>query len=161
RRLMEDLRARGYKVFPLISDNFADDGEFLRVFGNPLAASPVHDYREGSDRRAAKTMERGEMWTSGAPLLDENWWDLLCTGIENGFGTVTITFHGVPGEDLSLRPRDEYPIKGVFHGLDTEVVIARVHRFDEDLVAGRIARLASLPPQAGAPIQLNMTVTIG
>jgi hypothetical protein len=161
RRLMEDLRARGYRVFPLISDNFADGGEYLRVFGDPQAASPVHDDREGPERLPTRTMEKGEMWTSGAPLLDESWQDLLCTGIENGFGTVTITFHGVPGEDLALRPRHEYPIRGVFHGLDTEIVIARVHRFNEDMAAGRIARLASLPASAREPLRLNMTVTVG
>lgn len=161
-KLLRNLRAHGYKVLPLVSDAFSNKGEFLSMFGVAVgSASPMHDYREGSERQPSQTMERGEMWTSGAPLLDDDAEEMLCRGLENGFGTVTITFHGVPDERLQLLPRETYPIRGVFAGQDCERVIQRVHAFNDNLVAGRIDRLRTLPQELRRPLRINLTVTIG
>lgn len=157
KRVREDLERIGYKVFPMISDSFAGTGEFLRLFGN----THMRDFRQEIDCVPTKTMELGQMWTSGAPLLDDDWRDMLCLGIENGFGSVTITFHGLLDEDLRLLPRELYPIAGVFPGEECERVIDRIHAFNADLAAGRIPRLAGLPEEALRPLEINMGVTIG
>lgn len=158
--LMNALRRQGYKVFPMVSDNFAYGGHFLRVFGDPKAASPVHDFHQGLDRALAKTMERGEIWTSGAHLLDDNWQELLILALENGFGTITFTLHGVPDDQLTLPPREQYPIGGVFYGLDAEVIIGRIHSFNRDLALGRIRHQFAAETNL-EPLAINVTATVG
>jgi hypothetical protein len=141
-RVMEGLIARGYKVFPMISDSLANGGEFLRLFGN----SHNREYRQGMDRQRAKTLRRGELWTSGAPLLDDNWEHLLSLGIQHGFGCITLTFHGLLDAELNLQPMDVYPIRHVFPGRDCVRVVERIHRFN------RTQR---------QPFQISLGVTIG
>jgi hypothetical protein len=153
RRIWEALSAQGYKVFPMIADSFANGGEFLRVFGN----SHIREYREGSAREETKTMQRGEAWTSGAALLGEDWENLLETAVSNGFGAVTITFHGVLKGDLELAPAETYPIKGVFSGQDCVSVIERLHAFN----ARRLAASGAAARSAGGPLQINLGVTVG
>jgi hypothetical protein len=146
RRIMDDLGNQGYRVFPMISDSFSANGAFLRLFGN----THNRDFHQEHDCKPTKTMQRGDMWTSGAPLLDANWKDYLWTGIENGFGNVTITFHGVLDENLTLMPARTYPIKGVFHGQDCERVMSRIHEFNAELDAA-----------SRQPLNINLGVTIG
>lgn len=157
RRIMDDLGAQGYRVFPMISDSFGAGGAFLRLFGD----THNRDFHQEQDCKPTKTMQRGDMWTSGAPLLDPDWREYLWTGIENGFGNVTITFHGVPDEHLKLAPADAYPIKGVFPGADCERVMARIHAFNDDLRAGRLGAHAGVAPPLLAPLNINLGVTIG
>ncbi|OEZ59126.1 radical SAM protein [Duganella sp. HH105] len=144
RRIMDCLAAQGYRVFPMISDSFGRDGMFLRLFGD----THNRDFHQEQNRRPTKTMQRGDMWTSGAPLLDAQWKEYLWTGVENGFGNVTITFHGILDSDLQLLPAEDYPIKGVFAGRDCERVIARIHAFNSEA-------------QPAAPLDINIGVTIG
>lgn len=144
RRIMDSLAAQGYRVFPMISDSFGRDGMFLRLFGD----THNRDFHQEENRRPTKTMQRGDMWTSGAPLLDAQWKEYLWTGVENGFGNVTITFHGILDSDLKLLPAEDYPIKGVFAGRDCERVIARIHAFNNEA-------------QLTAPLDINIGVTIG
>ncbi|GLY99623.1 hypothetical protein [Actinoplanes sp. NBRC 103695] len=146
RAVMDDLAALGYRVFPMISDSFANGGEFLRSFGD----THNRDLRQGPSRDHTKTMERGELWTSGAPLLDPDWPDLLRLAVEQGFGSVTITFHGLFDENLELLPPDAYPIGRVFPGRDCRTVIDRIAAFN----TGPVAR-------AAWPLQINIGVTIG
>jgi hypothetical protein len=157
RRIMDSLTALGYRVFPMISDSFGSDGMFLRMFGN----SHNRDFHEQEDRRPTKTMQRGDMWTSGAPLLDAKWKEYLWTGIENGFGNVTITFHGIIGEGLEILPAQDYPIKGVFPGRDCERVIERVHTFNSELQRESANRPKPVSPRLLAPLDINIGVTIG
>lgn len=147
RRVMEELSRRGYKIFPMISDSFANGGEFLTLFAN----SHNRDYRQEPERKTTKTMERGEMWTSGAPLLGDDCERLLALGVASGFGSITITFHGVPDEQLMLKPHEVYPISGVFPGRDCERVIRRIHAFNSSRGGG----------PGGAPLEVNVGVTIG
>lgn len=147
RRVMAELARRGYKIFPMISDSFANGGEFLMLFGN----SHNRDYRQEADRRPTKTMERGEMWTSGAPLLGDDCERLLALGVASGFGSVTITFHGVLDEALTLMPHHAYPISGVFPGRDCERVVANVHKFNASRGNGSGRDL----------LEVNLGVTIG
>jgi hypothetical protein len=148
RMLADDLGRLGYRVFPMISDSFAENGQFLRLFGN----THMRDFRE-ADGRITKTMVRGQMWTSGAPLLGDDYADLLLVGVENGFGSVTITFHGLLECDFSLRPHREYPIKGTFPGRDCIEIIERIHRFN--------CRLAQGTVESGKALQINVGVTVG
>lgn len=161
RELMKQLRAQGYKVFANIADTFGLDGEFMRIFSDRGGATPVHDYRTGLDRVPTKSMEKGEIWTSGAHLLGDDWQELLVMAVEHDYGTVTITFHGVPDENLVLRPRETYPIRGVFLGQDTETVIRRVHQFNEAMLAGKVARRGMRPGEQVEPLRINLGVTIG
>jgi hypothetical protein len=156
-KVMDDLVALGYKVFPMISDSFASKGEFLWLFGN----SHNRDLRQEIDRKLTKTMERGELWTSGAPLLDEDWEEMLCLSVENGFGSITMTFHGMLNEDLQLHTSDTYPIKNVFPAHDCEKVIKRISYFNERLQTDAIPRLVSLPTPSKRPLQINLGVTLG
>jgi hypothetical protein len=148
RMLADDLGRLGYRVFPMISDSFAENGRFLQLFGN----THMRDFRE-ADGRMTKTMARGQMWTSGAPLLRDDYEDLLLIGVRNGFGSVTITFHGVLECDFSLRPHREYPIKGTFPGRDCVEIVERIHTFNRRLTQ-RVAGLED-------PVQINVGVTIG
>lgn len=159
RRIMDDLTALGYRIFPMISDSFAHNGEFLRLFGN----THNRDFRQELDCRETKTMQTGDLWTSGAPLLDEHWMDYLTETVRHGFGNVTITFHGVLDEHLRLLPESTYPIKGVFPGVRCAQVIARIHAFNDALLAGRIALAGSTPARelAPRPLKINLGVTIG
>ena len=157
RKVMKNLQALGYKVFPMISDSFGHNGEFLRLYGN----SHNRDYRQDADRQLTKTMKRGEAWTSGAPLLDTNWYDLLCCAVENGFGSVTITFHGMLDNDLNVVSHEHYPIKGVFKAQHCETVMRRIGLFNADLQAGKIERMRFLSSEARQPIEINIGVTIG
>lgn len=157
RQVIEHLQRIGYKVFPMVSDSFANNGEFLRIFPN----SHNRDVRQEPDRRLTKTMHMGELWTSGAPLLEENWEKLLSIAVENGFGSVTITFHGVLDGNLNILPKYKYPIKGIFYGDYCETVIKRIHNFNEALLSNNISELVHLPASCRRPIQINLGVTIG
>ncbi|MGN6318146.1 radical SAM protein [Trinickia sp.] len=159
RRIMDDLSALGYRVFPMISDSLASNGEFLRLFGN----THNRDFRQELDCRETKTMQAGDLWTSGAPLLDENWMDYLTEAVAHGFGNVTITFHGVLDKHLRLLPEDTYPIKGVFPGVRCAQVIERIRAFNDALLAGRIPLVRSTPARDLAPraLKINLGVTIG
>lgn len=156
RRVMDDLVELGYQVFPMISDSFAAGGEFLRTFGN----THNRNFRQGQECSPTKTMAKGQMWTSGAPLLDAGWEELLCVGIENGFGSVAITFHGLLDEALELRSPDTYPIRGVLHGRDCEEVIARIQSFNAALERNGISRLRFLPESLRLPLEINIGLTL-
>lgn len=126
-RLMQlALERAGYKVFARYVDSFAQGGDFMRVYG------PAHnrEFRHGEHHEPTKTMVKGDAWTSGRPLLGENYRELLDLARESGYGTISITFHGVLDENLRLRDARSYPIKGVFPGADTEKVIARIHAYN-------------------------------
>jgi hypothetical protein len=157
--VMRMLQEKGHPTFVMIADNFAYDGEFLRVFGSSKAAPQCHSTRQGEDRELPEMMASGEAWTSGAPLLDDNCNELLSLALENGFGSVAFTFHGLLRDDLTLKPAELYPIRGVFPGKDAERVMERIRRFNEDLEAGRIPS----PNHGVGPqrININMTVTVG
>lgn len=159
RRIMDNLTALGYRVFPMISDSFANNGEFLRLFGN----THNRDFRQELDCRETKTMEAGDLWTSGAPLLDDNWMEYLSEAVRNGFGNVTITFHGVLDERLQLMPESTYPIKGVFPGARCTQVVQRIHVFNDALCANRIALgdAATARHQPPQPLRINLGVTVG
>jgi hypothetical protein len=148
RRMMDGLASRGYRIFPMIADSFAGSGEFLEIFGN----THIRDYRQEADRRLTKTMRRGEMWSSGAPLLRDDWRALLQRGVDNGFGSVTMTFHGMLDEQLALAPHETYPIAGVFPGARCLDVIGRITRFNDELAqCGRVDER----------LQVNIGITIG
>ena len=152
RKIMDDLCALGYKVFPMISDSFSGNGEFMTLFGS----THMREYCQGDDQQSTRTMLKGELWSSGAPLMRENWRDLLAQAVENGFGSVTLTFHGQLDEDLALLPRSVYPIAGVFPGDRCVEVIGRIARFNAELRGGTPFR-----PGLREPLEVNVVVTLG
>jgi hypothetical protein len=160
RDIMNMLKSKGHPTYVMVADNFADNGEFMRVFGDKHNAPQCHSTREGIDSDLPEMMESGEAWTSGAPLLDDNYEDLLCTALENGFGSLAFTFHGIVNNDLTLKSHQFFPLRGVFSGADGERVIERVHTFNEGLTSGRISHPNGdgIGPQHMA---VNMTVTVG
>ena len=160
REVMLMLQAKGHPTYVMVADNFANNGEFLKIFGSKNNAPQCHSTRQRTDRDIPKMMESGEAWTSGAPLLDDNYEELLYTALENGFGSLSFTFHGLIGSDLTLNPHDQYPIRGVFPAADGERVIERIHTFNEDLASSKTPHpnADGVGPQRMA---INMTVTIG
>lgn len=122
------LRKKGYSVFPRTADSFTNNGEFLKIF----SSSNVRNYCFGDERTATEEMEKGEIWTSGAPLLKDNWKALLKIGQDNNFGTISMTFHGILNDDLQIKPKSSYPFKNVFYGTELEEVISRIKKFNQE-----------------------------
>jgi hypothetical protein len=146
------LEAQGYRVYPRYVDSFAYDGEFMRMYG----PANNREFRQESDHKPTETMEKGDAWTSGRPLLADNYVELLDLARESGYGTISITYHGVIDENLAVIDDGSYPIKGVFSGADTEKVVARIQRYN------RQRRLAS--QRTGEPageFRINIGVTVG
>lgn len=143
RKIKDQLENKGYKVFARYTDSFALDGEFMKLFG------PVHnrEFRQEHDHIPTKTMVKGDAWTSGAPLLTDQSTQLLNLARQSGYGTISITFHGLIDENLELLPSTAYPIKGVFSGQKLEQV-AEIIREDNK-------------SHPGEELRLNIGITVG
>lgn len=124
--LFKSLRQQGYNVFPRYTDSFAYGGELMKKYG--LAAART--YFEGDEKAPTETMKKGEAWTSGRPLLNDDAQQLLDVAREAGYGTITMTYHGILNEDLTSRDRTEYPIKGVLAGADFEKVVGVIKDYN-------------------------------
>jgi len=124
--LFDAFGRKGYKVFPRYTDSFAYGGELMKKYG--LAAART--YFEGEETAPTETMNKGEAWTSGRPLLNEDAQQLLDIARLAGYGTITMTYHGVLNDDLTLRGSDEYPIKGVLAGADFERVVRIINDYN-------------------------------
>lgn len=150
RLIKEAIEAKGHKVFARYTDSFALNGDFMRLYG------PVHnrEFRQEAAHKPTETMAKGDAWTSGAPLMGDNYLELLDLARESGYGTISITFHGILDEALNLRPEIEYPIKGVFSGAKLEEVASRIFRYNAD-------RRAAHPEAGERAFRLNIGVTIG
>jgi MoaA/NifB/PqqE/SkfB family radical SAM enzyme len=123
--IYEALKKQKFNVYPRYTDSFAYEGQFMKIFGT----SRNRSFKENDSFENTKTMEKGEAWTSGRPLLSDNYEELLNLARDYNYGTIAITFHGILNDDLSIQK--EYPIDGVFHGLDTLRVINRIKLFNE------------------------------
>ncbi|WP_018015433.1 radical SAM protein [Teredinibacter turnerae] len=124
--IVDDLRSRGYTVYPRYTDSFAYKGMFMKAFG------PAHnrEFRYDDDHKQTETMFQGDAWTSGKPLMGDDYVELLDLARISGYGTISITYHGVLNEDLSVQPSRDYPIKGVFKGQDFEILVERINRYN-------------------------------
>jgi hypothetical protein len=138
------LEADGYRVYPRFTDSFAYDGEFMRLYG----PANNREFRQESDHTPTETMEAGDAWTSGRPLLADNYVELLDLARNCGYGTISITYHGLISENLTVVDDGSYPIKGVFSGADTEKVLDRIAEYNER-------------QQDGWGFRVNIGVTIG
>ncbi|WP_419997509.1 radical SAM protein [Streptomyces boninensis] len=141
--LLSGLQSRGYQVYPRYVDSFAYDGAFMRLYG------PAHnrEFRQEEDHTPTETMANGDAWTSGRPLLADNYVELLDLARESGYGTISITYHGVIDENLAVIDDGSYPIKGVFSGANTEEVLRRIEEYNQN--------------HPGQPFRVNIGVTIG
>lgn len=126
--ICRSLIRKGFGVFPRFTDSFAYDGELMKRFG----VAKARTYMQEESANPAKTMEYGEAWTSGKPLLGDNANELLQLALDQGYRTITITFHGLLNDDLSLQPSKQYPIKGVLTGQDFEKVYSVIKAFNQD-----------------------------
>ncbi len=129
--ITQSLKNKGYSVYPRTSDSLTNNGEYLRIFTN----SNVRNYCYGDNRSSTEVMEQGEIWTSGAQLLEDNWQQLLKLGLKNNFATISITFHGVLDNELNLKPEDSYPFRRVFYGQKAEKVVSRIKQFNREQAA--------------------------
>ncbi|GGU65437.1 radical SAM protein [Streptomyces lavendofoliae] len=148
--ILAGLQSHGYHVYPRYVDSFAYEGAFMRIYG----PANNREFRQESDHKPTETMEKGDAWTSGRPLLADNYEELLDLAVLNGYGTISITYHGVIGEDLAVTDHRDYPIKGVFSGAETEEVVRRIAAYNEKHRDGR---------GAGEEVafRVNIGVTIG
>lgn len=151
--IKEGLEALGYKVYPRYVDSFAYDGDFMRLYG------PAHnrEFRQESDHKPTETMEKGDAWTSGRPLLAENYLELLDLARESGYGTISITYHGLIDGDLKVIDDGNYPIKGVLSGAKCEEVVRRIFAYNEE---HRDERAGDAGPGPDA-FRVNIGVTVG
>lgn len=124
--IFRSLIKEGFNVFPRFTDSFAYEGELMKRFGIAKART----YMQEESITPSKTMEYGEAWTSGKPLLDHNSDELLQLALDQGYRTITITFHGLINDDLSLEVDSKYPIKGVLKGSDFEKVYNKIISFN-------------------------------
>ncbi|RJS27440.1 radical SAM protein [Corallococcus sp. H22C18031201] len=141
--IKESLEKAGYKIYPRYVDSFAYSGDFMRLYG------PAHnrEFRQESDHKPTETMHKGDAWTSGRPLMGDNYVELLNLARDSGYGTISITFHGLIDSDLSVRDGKDYPIKGVFGGSKCEEVVRRIFKYNAD---------------AGAEMfRVNIGITVG
>lgn len=124
------LSEQRFNIYPRYVDSFAHNGEFMDIYG------PAHnrEFRSGEDKNETDTMVAGDAWTSGKPLLQKNFKELLDKAVKNGYGTISITFHGLvdDAEACSLRSHVDYPIKGVFPGEKCIEVISRIKNYSQE-----------------------------
>jgi len=122
--IFDSLQKQGFNVYPRYTDSFAYDGELMKIYGT----SRNRSFKEQDKIIDTETMKKGEAWTSGRPLLSDNYEDQLDMAAKYNYGTIAITFHGLLDDKLDIQ--HEYPIKGVFHGLDTIKVIDRIQLYN-------------------------------
>ncbi|AHY08171.1 hypothetical protein [Serratia plymuthica] len=140
------LTDQNFNIYPRYVDSFAHNGEFMDIYG------PAHnrEFRSGEDKNETDTMIAGDAWTSGKPLLQKNYKELLDKAVKNGYGTISITFHGLvnDAEECSLHSHADYPIKGVFPGAKCIEVISRIKSY-------------SLESGDNNLIRVNIGITVG
>jgi hypothetical protein len=124
----------------------------MRIYG----PANNREFRQESDHKPTETMEKGDAWTSGRPLLADNYAELLDLARESGYGTISITYHGVIDENLEVIDDGSYPIKGVFSGADTEKVLRRIQDYNQ---ARRLAVAGTGEP--ADEFRVNIGVTVG
>jgi hypothetical protein len=143
--VFDAISSKGFKVFPRYTDSFSYNGEFMRLFGT----ANNREFRQELDHKETKTMKGGDAWTSGLPLIRDNYIELLDVARDYGYKTISFTFHGLLDETLSFLGMNEYPIKGVFPGPKLVTVIQRIHAYNE---AHR---------DSGHEFRMNVGLTVG
>lgn len=149
KEILEDISAKGYHIYPRYVDSFAYDGEFMRIYG----PANNREFRQELDHTPTETMSKGDAWTSGRPLLADNHVELLDLARESGYGTISITYHGVIDDDLQVIDDGSYPIKGVFSGALTEEVVRRIAAYND------LRR--DTQPKGSDAFRVNIGVTVG
>lgn len=88
RQMIDKLRARGYKVVPIVSDSFAENGKYLR--------SGIFHNNDGWYMGNAA-------WSSGRPLLEDNYNEMLDLCVDNGIHTIIMTSHGTEDREREFK----------------------------------------------------------
>lgn len=126
--ITDGLTDIGYNVYPRYTDTFAYNGDFMKLYG----PANNREFRQDLDKKETDTMLYGDAWTSGKPLLADNYVELLDIAYESGYRTVSITYHGIIDENLEVIVDKKYPIKGVFSGKNSEKVFERIFKYNEE-----------------------------
>ena len=125
--IKQALAEQGYVVFPRYVDSFGYDGEFMKLYG----PANNREFRQEIDHQKTETMLNGDAWTSGKPLLTDEYVELLDIAYESGYRTISITFHGIFDNEMNMVNSRNYPIKGVFSGQDCQKVIHRINEYNQ------------------------------
>lgn len=143
--IKKSLDKIGYKVFARYTDSFGYNGNFMRIYG------PAHnrEFRQENDHKPTDTMKKGDAWTSGRPLLGNNYKELLDLSRSSGYGTISMTFHGLINENLEIEDIKNYPIRGVFSGSNLVEVVKRIDSYNSELNERKDA------------LRVNIGITIG
>ena len=123
RRIIAALRHQNFRVTPMVSDTFAMEGHYLRA---------------GLFRNNDDWVHGNGAWTSGRPLLKDNWEELLELAVDNGMSTIVLTSHGTQNKDREF--------KGITQPEYVRQAVARIHDFNA---------------RHGDPFQITLTFTIG
>ncbi|WP_109853401.1 hypothetical protein [Aquimarina sp. AU58] len=102
------LAAKGYTVLPMVSDTFAENGKYLKT-------ELFYQNDEWYFENAA--------WSSGRPLLQDNYEELLLLCVKNKIDTIIMTSHGT--ED---KAKD---FKGLTQPSVVIKAIENIRRFEE------------------------------
>lgn len=140
--ITDQLKSKGYNVYPRYTDTLAYNGDFMKLYG----PANNREFRQDLDKKETDTMLNGDAWTSGKPLLADNYRELLDIAYETGYRTISITFHGLINEDLEIVVDKKYPIKGVFSGKNAEEVFDRIFQYNKD---------------TGRDFRINIGITVG
>lgn len=87
-RRIRGLSKNGYTVAPMVSDSFAENGKYLKT--------------ELFYKNDEWYFENGA-WTSGRPLLQDNYEELLDLCISNEIDTIIMTSHGTENKEKDFK----------------------------------------------------------
>ncbi len=101
RRMIGLLRGQGYKVSPMVSDTFAENGLYLKAGFFKNERDP---WNGGSGNNGFYGGHLGNAaWSSGRPLLDDNGSDYLQLCVENNIRSIVMTSHGTEDREREFR----------------------------------------------------------
>lgn len=106
------LEANGYSIVPMIPDTFADSGNYLR--SGILKSNRLYDQDIVRDI--------GIAWTSGKPLLQENWFNLLRLASLNELNIISLTCNIMNDEEPSIH--------GSLSASDLSVCVERIFEYN-------------------------------
>jgi wyosine [tRNA(Phe)-imidazoG37] synthetase (radical SAM superfamily) len=86
--IIKGLERNGFKVVPIVSDSFAENGKYLRS----------NIFKDNDDWYMGNAA-----WSSGRPLLQDNYEELLDLCIENNVKTIIMTSHGTEDKSKDFK----------------------------------------------------------
>jgi hypothetical protein len=119
------LSEQGFTLFPRYIDTLAEKGKFMRLYRSD---GQLKNHGKAQEK-VTNTIVDNEAWTSGIPLLADDYEDVLTLARECGYRVITLPFHGLLSHNLRLN--DRYPFKDVFSAIEFEQVVGKIRRYNE------------------------------